>query len=173
MVTIVCLMAQGTPEGPSWPSEPATVALRRAHLAAGDADLAVARALGLRSLDMAAMIHITSGEPLGPKELSARLDITPGAATELTDRLERAGHVVREADPVDRRRVRLIASPQSRSRILRELGGLVRGLDETLERFTPGERATIARYLEAATESLRAFAEGHGDGQDEADAPTS
>jgi DNA-binding MarR family transcriptional regulator len=139
------------------------MALRRLHLAASDADAAIARRMGLRALDMAAMIHITAGAPIGPKDLSTRLAITPGAATELTDRLEQAGHVVRTPDPVDRRRVQLLASGASRALIREELDELIDGLDRVIETFDPAERDAIERYLKAAAQSLSAFATDPGE----------
>jgi DNA-binding MarR family transcriptional regulator len=90
---------------------PETSLLRRLQTAMGDAESALARRLGIGPTDLAAMTHLTfAPEPIGPRELSARLSITPGATTELVDRLERAGHLERRRDTVDRRRVQLHAS---------------------------------------------------------------
>ncbi|MGI3781126.1 MAG: MarR family transcriptional regulator, partial [Janthinobacterium lividum] len=55
-----------------------------------------------------AAAHLTSApEPVGPGEPSGRPGTTPGATTELVDRLERAGHLERRRDTQDRGRVQL------------------------------------------------------------------
>jgi DNA-binding MarR family transcriptional regulator len=63
----------------------------------------------MRSTDLHALLHLmvaeTAGEPLGPKQLAQRLDLSGAAVTYLVDRVVSAGHVRREVDPCDRRRV--------------------------------------------------------------------
>ena len=64
------------------------------------------RRLGLRPLDNAAMSHtMTSQAPSGPAQLSKRLEISIGSATELVDRLERAAHLIRRPQAQDPRSV--------------------------------------------------------------------
>ncbi|CAA9354351.1 MAG: Transcriptional regulator, MarR family [uncultured Frankineae bacterium] len=55
---------------------------------------------------------MTSSAQLGPPELSARLGISSGSGTELVDRLEQAGQLVRQRDTEDRRRVLLQMTPR-------------------------------------------------------------
>jgi DNA-binding MarR family transcriptional regulator len=82
--------------------------LRAVIRASAEVDDDLARRLKLRPLDYAAMNHVmTSHQPLGPAELSARLGISTGSGTELVDRLERSGHLHRRRHPSDRRRVSL------------------------------------------------------------------
>ncbi|MDN5804814.1 MAG: MarR family transcriptional regulator, partial [Microlunatus sp.] len=89
-----------------WRVEPETQALRRLQTAMTDAQSGLSRRLEIGLTDMAAMTHLAgAGRPVGPTWLSARLGLTPAAATELVDRLERAGHLARERDQTDRRRV--------------------------------------------------------------------
>ena len=47
------------------------------------------------------------GRPLTARQLADQLQISPGAVTYLVDRLAASGHVFRDADPTDRRRVLL------------------------------------------------------------------
>jgi DNA-binding MarR family transcriptional regulator len=139
----------------------ASWALRDTNRAAAEVDQALGRRLGLRPMDYAAMSHVMSaGSPLGPNELSARLGISTGSATELVDRLERAGHLRRERDPHDRRRIGLRATDAAVGRILGELAPLFTALDDLAGEFTEQELDVVVRYLRRAAGLLRE----HGDG---------
>ncbi len=110
-------------------------------------------------MDMTAMSILTSArDEMGPRELSDRLGITPAAATELVDRLENAGHLVRLRDTADRRRVHLRPTASA----VAEVGGHLRELIENLDRigaaYSDAERATIVDFLEKATAELDRFA---------------
>lgn len=69
---------------------------------------------------------------MGPRQLSGRLGIAPGAATELVDRLERAGHLERRRDTVDRRRVHLIPTASALDQVGEELRPLIAALDSVV-----------------------------------------
>ena len=68
-----------------------------------------ALANGLSSTDFRALIHIAESElnrqPLAAGGLRDRMNMSAGAATYVVDRLVSTGHVRREADPGDRRKV--------------------------------------------------------------------
>jgi DNA-binding MarR family transcriptional regulator len=134
--------------------------LRSVNRAALELDHALAARMALRPIDYEAMGHIMDreGHGLGPAELGQRLGISTGSATELVDRLERAGHIVRARADDDRRRVNLIPQPDAVGRILGELGPLFTALDTLAEDFTDEERAAIDRYLRAAAARLQARA---------------
>lgn len=136
--------------------QPETRALRLLQTALTDAELALARRMRLNVTDLAAMAHLSFAErPLGTGELSGRLGLSPGATTELVDRLERAGHVLRHRDEADRRRVRLTPSPDATAEVLRRLGTLFEALDGILDDFSDEERATVQRYLSGVTDAYR------------------
>ena len=65
----------------------------------------------LHPTDWSALLAVIQGDrvgtPLTPGELGERLGISSGATTAVVDRLERAGHVRRERDERDRRRLTL------------------------------------------------------------------
>jgi DNA-binding MarR family transcriptional regulator len=65
----------------------------------------------LHPTDWSALLAVIQGDrvgtPLTPGELGERLGISSGATTAVVDRLERAGHVRRERDDRDRRRLTL------------------------------------------------------------------
>ncbi|WP_051427299.1 MarR family transcriptional regulator [Arthrobacter sp. H20] len=134
-------------------------ALRGVNRAAAEVDHALGSKISLRPLDYAAIGHVMSqeGEPLGPAELGSRLGISTGSATELVDRLERAGHLVRARDEKDRRRVLLRPTEEAVGRILGELRPLFDSLDTLTSEFTSEEQVTIGKYLRLATERLSDF----------------
>ena len=139
---------------------PETVALRDLATAGSAASAALARRMTMHPTDLAAMSHIAYAvEQLGPGELSSRLGITPAATTDLVDRLEAAGHVLRERNPDDRRRVRLVPTETAKAEVRRQLADLLDCLDAVSEGFTPTERAAIRRYLEAAATAYRDYAQ--------------
>jgi DNA-binding MarR family transcriptional regulator len=74
-----------------------------------------ARAHGLGRNDLNAIMWISegtrSGRPMTAGELATRLGLGAPATTGLVDRLENAGHVRRERDPGDRRKVTLVMQP--------------------------------------------------------------
>jgi len=133
-------------------------ALREVNRLAGELDVDLARRLDLRTIDFVALGHVmTVDPPLGPAQLSTRLGISTGSATELVDRLERAGHLQRHRDTTDRRRVALHASSTAVQSVLHELAPLFTALDDLAEDFTPDEQDVVARYLRAAAAHMRAF----------------
>ncbi len=140
-------------------SEPETAALRELQVAMDEAQLALGRRMRMNPSDLNAMGHVAgSTEPLGPTDLAGRLGMSPAATTELVDRLERAGHLVRERDLVDRRRVRLVPSVSARTAVLGRLGPLLDDLDALATDLSDDERDVVRRYLERATAAYRDYA---------------
>jgi DNA-binding MarR family transcriptional regulator len=133
-------------------------ALRAVVRASADVDHDLAQRLDVRPLDYAALTHVmTSEEPLGPAELSARLGISTGSGTELVDRLERTGHLRRARHPTDRRRVGLHATDEAVARVLSALRPLFDDLDDLAEGFSDAEQDAIIRYLRGANERLNRY----------------
>lgn len=146
--------------------EPETSALRELQGAISDAELALARRMHMNPTDLSAMGHLAfAGESLGTGELTGRLGISPAATTELVDRLERAGHVLRRRDDRDRRRVRLSPSASATEEVLGHLGPLLDALDAVIEDAPDEERQVIRRYLAAVTEVYRTWAADDGLGR--------
>lgn len=148
-----------TPSAPAaGRSHPETQLLRQVQVTGSMAEQALARRLGVNGTDLAAMGHISAAEPpIGPRDLSQRLGLSPAAVTEVVDRLESAGHLVRERDTLDRRRVRLRASAPATTRVLAELAPLMHDLDELAETFDDAERAAIRRYLQGVVDAFTRF----------------
>jgi DNA-binding MarR family transcriptional regulator len=131
-----------------WRVEPETQALRLLQTAMTDAETALARRMKMGQTDMAAMTHLASArQPVGPTWLSARLGLTPAAATELVDRLEKVGHLSRERDHIDRRRVNLIPTERSLNQVHDHLRPLLDAVDAVAGEFSADERTAIRRFL--------------------------
>lgn len=155
-------MTEQTSGSPSpWQVEPETRSLRALQTVMTDAESALGRRMRLGHTDMAAMTHLASSpRPVGPSWLSARLGLTPAAATELVDRLEKVGHVARERDRTDRRRVNLIPTVASLDTVNEHLRPLLDALDDLAGQFSDDERAAIRRYLTEVASIYQDFVTG-------------
>jgi DNA-binding MarR family transcriptional regulator len=135
-----------------------SIAVRRLLDASSAADRAMSRRLGLRSMDMTAMSILTSSrDDIGPRELSQRLGITPAAATELVDRLEHAGHLIRSRSVTDRRRVHLTPTASALAEVQSHLRDLVQSIGAIGSRYSESERSVIVDYLTQVTAEFDRF----------------
>jgi DNA-binding MarR family transcriptional regulator len=117
---------------------------------------AFARAHGLHDTDVRALIHLLdadrAGLPATPGWLSAQLGLTSPSTTALIDRLESAGHVVRQRSSADRRKVELRVSDQAVALGWAFFGPLLTGMIRAMRSFAPAELDTVERFLrEVAT----------------------
>ncbi len=128
--------------------------LRELLVLARSVRFAMAARLGISETELHAMEHVMS-EPMGPVELSRRLDLTSAAATVLLHRLVESGHVVRTPHPTDRRRQVLVPRPEGLVAVFEQLRPLLAGLDAVALEFTDAEREVIARYLGRVNDVLR------------------
>jgi DNA-binding MarR family transcriptional regulator len=136
-------------------------ALRTAQQAGAEANLELARRLGIGLTDLHAMNHIFSGAvPIGPVELGQRLGIRSASATALVDRLEHSGHVRRQPHPDDRRRVTLVPNEQSAGRTMAAMAPMLAGIEAAAARLTDTEREVVTRFLTEAAEAMRGYARG-------------
>jgi DNA-binding MarR family transcriptional regulator len=122
---------------------------------------AIARRTGLGLSEMAALEHLQhSPGGLTPTELGRRLSLSSGAITALVDRLERSGHVQRRPNPADRRSSVVLPVSEGLEEAGRHLVPVAAELFEMTAELTDEQRATVGKYLEAATEILRRHARG-------------
>jgi DNA-binding MarR family transcriptional regulator len=117
--------------------------------------VAIAHRLELNPSEVDAMEHIM-GDPVGPVELSRRLHMTSASATVLVDRLEQAGHAVRELDPDDGRRRVVRPTTQGANAVFAQIGPLVADLVRAEDGLTARERAVVVKYLNRVLEVLDA-----------------
>ncbi|GGO89408.1 MarR family winged helix-turn-helix transcriptional regulator [Wenjunlia tyrosinilytica] len=125
------------------------IAESRQHYAAWTLfNQAMADRLGLHPTDLQCLgLLDLQPEPLGTGEIAKLTGLTPGSATRLVDRLEKAGMVVRAADPDDRRRALVALAPGSLAGVEQAWEGPGRAFGEVLERYTDDELTVIGDYL--------------------------
>ena len=121
---------------------------------------AMADHLGMHPTDLqcVAMLDLESG-PVSTGEIARLTGLTPGSATRLVDRLEKAGLVVRHADPTDRRRALVALAPSAGARIGEAWETPGKAFGEVLDTYTDAELGVIADYLRRATAVGRAQAD--------------
>jgi DNA-binding MarR family transcriptional regulator len=138
--------------GPEEPAVRLQALLRLAALARP----ALADRLGISLNEVWAVEHLMA-EPMGPVELSRRLDITSASATVLARRLEATGHVTREPHPDDRRRTVLRPTPGAVGSVMSQLGPFLEDIAAAGAGLDEAQRAIVTEYLrrvEAALERL-------------------
>ncbi|MFC9253969.1 MarR family winged helix-turn-helix transcriptional regulator [Amycolatopsis thailandensis] len=106
--------------------------------------------LGLHATDAAALVEILyaedTGAPLSPARLGERVALTSGATTNLLNRLESLGYVVRTRESADRRKVTLRSGP--------DIQGPAR---EFFGPFSAALTALVAEYPAEEIERFEAF----------------
>lgn len=109
---------------------------------------AIAERLGLNPSDhKCADLMMSQSEPCTPGQLAELTGLSTGAITGVIDRLERAGFLVREHDPRDRRRI-LLRLTDTRSPELQALfAPLGQAMEALCENYTVAELALVLRFM--------------------------
>lgn len=107
----------------------------------------------MHSTDVRALICLLDAErsdtPATPGWLGAQLGINSASVTALVDRMVKAGHVARERDSADRRRVILQVTPAAVTLGEGFFGPLISRAVSTIGNYTAAERATITSFIMA------------------------
>ncbi|MEU5860727.1 MULTISPECIES: MarR family transcriptional regulator [unclassified Nonomuraea] len=88
-----------------------------------------------------------TGTPATPGTLGAHLGLNSAGTTAVVDRLERLGHVRRERDTQDRRRVLLKVDESAVTLGWTFFGPLIHEIVTLMGRYDTTEQATIERFL--------------------------
>jgi DNA-binding MarR family transcriptional regulator len=134
---------------------PATVTLRRITEMGRVFEKSLEHHLGVNPTDREAMEHLISRGPLTATQLAHAIDHSPAGTTSVIDRLERVGHITRQADPSDRRKTLIVASPTSQQQARDLLAALARSIDEAANALNDDEQAVVERYLADVAEKYR------------------
>jgi DNA-binding MarR family transcriptional regulator len=118
----------------------------------------IGQTLGVNVTDMAALEQLLTNGPLTPGQLAARLDVTTAASTQIVDRLERAGHVTRERQADDRRKVSVVPAHAAVTRAFEALAPMLDGLDGAIAGLDSAERQVIERFLDQVIDVYRGVA---------------
>ncbi|MFD4637612.1 MarR family winged helix-turn-helix transcriptional regulator [Lentzea sp. NPDC058436] len=106
----------------------------------------------LHPTDMTAL-NLIMTSPMTPGTLAKALNLSASATTSVLDRLEKAGHVTRERDPQDRRRVELRVLDAATALAATFFQPLAREYASAWERLSPEHRRVVAGFLAATTEA--------------------
>jgi DNA-binding MarR family transcriptional regulator len=153
--------------------------LNRRDLAATRHRAAISRQLGLGESEMLAVAHLAQRGRLTPGEIGSLLDLSSGGVSALVQRLEDAGHVVREPHPTDGRSNVVRLSPQLVQRASHVFDPLVSDLERLSAELDETQLRTIETFLTRVVEvserhADRAYAKqrGHTDGTHATPVPT-
>lgn len=122
--------------------------LHRRELAMTRHRAALARTLGVSEREMLAISHLAQHGALPPAGLAGLLGLSSGGATALVQRMEEAGHVLRENNPADRRSVLIRLSPKLVRRAERAYAPLVAELQRLAEEVPAQEQPAVTRFLQ-------------------------
>lgn len=120
--------------------------------------LAFADRNGLHPTDLRALLTLLDADRSGsiatPGWLATELGLGSAATTAVLDRLVRAGHVQRAADPGDRRRVLIRVQEQARYLGWSYFGPLVGRLATPMGGFADDELAAVERFLTTMSDAV-------------------
>lgn len=114
--------------------------------------------LGLHRSDLMAMNLMSQaslhGHSMTPGEVAKKMSLSAAAVTALVDRLEGVGHLVRQPDASDRRRVRLGVSRQAEKASRAMFRPMNDRLYAALAHYTDAELDLVARVLSDLTQAV-------------------
>ena len=115
--------------------------------------------MGMGETDLLALRYLlraqTSGDRVGPKDLSRVLGITTASTTSLIDRLVGSGHVRREPHPTDRRSLVIVPTVETGAEVRATLGDMHRRMMAVAEDLSAEEARTVVSFLRRMSEALR------------------
>ncbi|MEV1146387.1 MarR family transcriptional regulator [Micromonospora sp. NPDC049799] len=136
-----------------------TAQLRRYSVDAQHIGHAFAALHGLNATDLHALIAVMDaelyGQPMTPGRLGEQLNLSSGSVTALIDRLERGGHIRRDRDTADRRKVFLHYAERGATLAMDFFRPLGRRTDGVMAGFTDEELETVHRFMTAMGTSMR------------------
>lgn len=117
---------------------------------------AAAERMGLNVTDWKCASIVRAIGPCNPGRISEETGMSTAATAQVLGRLERAGLVVREPDPHDRRRsiVRPIFDPARERAAAEMFVGLIDRMNELMARFDERELAAIGEFMTGAADVL-------------------
>ncbi|WP_329499638.1 MarR family transcriptional regulator [Kitasatospora herbaricolor] len=119
----------------------------------------IAARLGLNVTDLTCLGFVVeaaqAGESLTAGDLAERARLTTGAVTGVLNRLEKAAYTRREADPEDRRRVRVVMEDAAQARIMAVYGPFYERLGALFGDYSAEETAVLADWFTRARAAMR------------------
>lgn len=112
------------------------------------------RTTGISPPRLSALSVVVFAGPLSLAELAAAEEVKAPTMSRIVDGLVQGGLVIREADPANRRCVRIAATEEGRRRLEEGRARRVRVLAERLKRLGDGEQRAVARAAELLERAL-------------------
>jgi DNA-binding MarR family transcriptional regulator len=108
---------------------------------------AVAAGLGINHTDLECLGMVLLNDGLTAGEIAKASSLTSGAVTGVIDRLDRAGLARREADPKDRRKVRVRPTPKGRASESGPYHSFGKAMDRLAENYSDAEISLLIDYF--------------------------
>jgi len=122
------------------------------------------RYMKLNESDMKALHYLVAARNQGtvatPGGIAAHLGISTASTTKLLDRLERAGHILRQPHPSDRRALAITVSESTRAAAMNTVGRQQARRFGVAARLTSAEREVAIRFLQEMARELTPPPEG-------------
>lgn len=128
-----------------------TTILRRMGAASALHSQAVAKRVGLASVDLECLDMILLAGPVTAGQIMEHTKLTSGAVTGLIDRLARKGYVERAADPQDRRKVLVRIMPEAVRPLLDLFAPMAERSAALMQQYSAEELELIAGFVEKGT----------------------
>ncbi len=112
------------------------------------------KASGLSMPQFNILMQLHYQRACGVSDISARMDITSAAASQLVEKLVQAGLLERAEDPTDRRVKQLRLTAQGRDLVEAALSARYRWVDELAENLEPAEREKLAEAMQILVAKL-------------------
>lgn len=126
-----------------------------------------ARLLRLGVPETTILVTLLHDGPQRPTALARRVGVTPATVTAQLDRLELAGHVVRQANPRDRRSILVALTPPGRALVGRLSAVFARDVATGSAGYDPATGAAVDRILGGVARQLQDRAQDeHGMARD-------
>lgn len=140
--------------------------LRSAEQQLSDASL---KYMQLNQSDMRALhfliVAANAKETTTPGAIASHLKISTASTTKLLDRLESAGHIIRQPHPTDRRALAISITPKTQRAAMETVGRQHAKRFHAAARLSAAERDVVIRFLDDMTQEIsltdQAWAQPH------------
>jgi DNA-binding MarR family transcriptional regulator len=143
-----------------------SASIRAALLRKARADVAqraaLARRMRLTVSEVLAVQHLALAGQLTPGELSARLRLSSGGTAGVLHRLQRAGHISRNAHPQDARSAVIRLTSDIAGWVSEAWAPFVAEIEGLVEAMAPDDREVIRRFLDGAAQATERHADHLG-----------
>jgi DNA-binding MarR family transcriptional regulator len=113
------------------------------------------RQTGISPPRLSALSVLASGGPVSLAELAAAEEVKAPTMSRIVEGLVQDGLATREADPANRRKVRIAATDDGRRRLEGARERRVRALRDRLRRLADSEQRALARGVEVLERAVR------------------